>query len=61
MSESPNLLPRRSLKVDFDELALALDDASGEAAYFLDLETGEVVVVTDDIRRAYEKLCASVG
>ena len=42
--------PRRKLKVDIAELAAALDDNSGGVKYYLDLETGEVVLVTDEVR-----------
>ena len=42
--------PRRKLKVDIAELAAALDDNSGGVKYYLDLETGKVVLVTEDVR-----------
>jgi hypothetical protein len=36
---------RRKVRVDLEELRLALEDASYEHKYFLDTETGEVIVV----------------
>lgn len=42
--------PRRKLKVDLDELAAALDHASDSLSYFLDLETGELALVTEEER-----------
>ncbi len=35
--------------VDLDELAFAFDDGSPEHEYFLDLETGEVLLVSDNL------------
>lgn len=43
--------PRRRLRVDMDELESAFDNASHELRYYLDLETGDVVMVTDEARR----------
>jgi hypothetical protein len=40
--------PKRKLKIDLGELAFAFDSGFGETSYYLDLETGNVVVVTDD-------------
>ena len=42
--------PRRKLEVDLEELAAALDDTSGPVKYYLDLEIGEVVLVTEEVR-----------
>jgi hypothetical protein len=44
MSGEPAL---RQVRVDFEELALAFDNASSEQTYFLDTETGELVLVSD--------------
>jgi hypothetical protein len=46
--------PKRKLKTDLGELALAFDSGFGEAHHYLDLETGEVVMVTDDTRLELE-------
>jgi hypothetical protein len=46
----------RKLKVDLDELAYALEDASWETDYYLDLETGQVVMVRDEMRRELESI-----
>ena len=42
-------IPRR-LRVDLSRLEAAFDDTSWERSYYLDLETGKVVTVTDEIR-----------
>ncbi len=47
---------RRKLKVDLPELEFAFEDASGGASYYLDLETGQVVMITGEIRRELEDL-----
>ncbi|MFB0546977.1 MAG: hypothetical protein ACETWB_08705 [Anaerolineae bacterium] len=47
---------RRKLKVDLAELEFAFEDASGGASYYLDLETGQVVMITGEIRRELEDL-----
>ncbi|HLB13278.1 MAG TPA: UPF0158 family protein [Dehalococcoidia bacterium] len=48
---------KRKLKVDMDGLELAFDDRSGEHSHYLDLETGQVVVLfTDEIQRELEKI-----
>lgn len=38
---------RPAVRVDFEELRFALEDASYEHHYFLDIETGEVILVSD--------------
>src|SRR5206468_4109859 len=50
----PRMKPR--LKCDLDDLAFACEDANTEAANYLDLETGEVIRVSDEIRRELERL-----
>ena len=46
----------RELKVNLKDLADAFDNGFDEVAYYLDLDTGEVVMVTDDARRQLEEL-----
>ena len=47
---------KRRLKVDMDGLELAFDDRSGEHSHYLDLETGQVVVLfTDEIRASWRR------
>ncbi len=48
--------PKRKLAVDLSELEYAFEDASWEASRYLDLETGQVITVTGEIRRAIEDL-----
>ena len=40
--------PKRKLTIDLGELVFAFDSGIDEAQYYLDLETGKVVLVTDD-------------
>jgi hypothetical protein len=46
----------RRLKVDLDELRMALDDSSPENHYFFDLEAGKIVLVTDETSGELERL-----
>jgi Uncharacterised protein family (UPF0158) len=39
--------PRRKVRVDLEELRVAMADASYEHRYFLDTETGDVIVVSE--------------
>lgn len=47
--------PKRRLKIDLSELELAFQHNEG-ASYYLDLETGEVTMVTDEDRDIWEEL-----
>lgn len=38
----------RRLTIDFDDMQMALEDRDGEGAWFLDLDTGEVIRLSDD-------------
>ncbi len=40
---------RKLLKVDLDELRSAMEDSSWEHAYYLDLETGEILSMSDHV------------
>ena len=46
----------RRLEVDLSELEAAFDDASWERSYYLDLETGETVMVTDETPQQLEQI-----
>jgi hypothetical protein len=48
--------PRRKLRVDLAELEFAFENASGEIAHYLDLETGQVIAISDEIRRELDAL-----
>ena len=48
--------PRRKLKVDLAELEFAFENGSGEMAHYLDLETGQVIAIADEIRRELDAL-----
>jgi hypothetical protein len=39
--------PRRKVRVDLQELRFAMEDASYEHRYFLDTETGELILVSE--------------
>ncbi len=45
----------RKLEIDWGELELAFDNSSYEMAYYLDLKTGKVPVVTEDDRYNLER------
>jgi Uncharacterised protein family (UPF0158) len=49
---------RRRVRVDFEELRFAMEDASYEHQYFLDTETGEVILVSeyDDDEESTQRL-----
>ena len=46
----------RRLYVDLAQLASAFDNSSYELSFYLDLETGKVEMVTEDMRRELEAL-----
>lgn len=46
----------RKLKIDVDELISAMDDASYEHNYYLDVETGRTLLVTDETRSQLEEI-----
>ncbi|MCI0394910.1 MAG: UPF0158 family protein [Chloroflexi bacterium] len=46
----------RPLSVDWSELEAAFENASWEANYYLDLETGQVLMVMDETRRELETI-----
>ena len=53
--------PKRRLKVDLSELEMALDNYSWEMNYYLDLETGRVILLTEetqpDLERLHDLVC----
>ncbi len=51
---------KRKLKVDMDGLEMAFDNSSYELNYYLDVQTGEVVLVTEETRRAWEDIYAEL-
>lgn len=54
MLGEPTGRPLRPLKVDVEELAFAFENAGFESQYYLDLESGHIVLVTDETRRELE-------
>jgi predicted nucleotidyltransferase len=46
----------KKLPIDFGELGMAFEDASWQMNYYLDLETGQVVWISDEIRSQLEDL-----
>jgi hypothetical protein len=46
----------RQLKVDLADLTFAFENASYEAEQYLDLETGQVILVTGEMRRYLEEI-----
>jgi hypothetical protein len=51
----------RRLKVDLDDLETAFSDNSGELEWFLNLATGQVILVTEDTRRIYREQFEMLG
>ena len=49
MSDANDQPPLRRLKIDLAELKFAFANASWEAEYYLDLETGEVILISSQI------------
>jgi hypothetical protein len=47
---------RRKLAINLYDLDVALDHASWELSFYLDLQTGRVIMVTDEIRRELEAI-----
>jgi len=39
--------PRRKVRLDLEELRFAMEDVSCEHRYFLDTETGEVILISE--------------
>lgn len=46
----------KQLAIDWGDLALAFDSSLGQMSHYLDMETGQVLVVTDEARRAMEQI-----
>lgn len=46
----------KRLKIDLDELEIALENASWEMSYYLDLETGEILMTTEEARWELESI-----
>lgn len=40
--------PKRPLNVSLKDIAEAMDNSSAEARYYLDLETGQIILITED-------------
>lgn len=51
----------RKLKVYLEDLAFAFEHASLEIKHYLDLETGQVVPISDEIRRELEDIYEEIG
>ena len=49
----------RQLKIDLSELEMAFDSGSEMISYYLDLETGEVISVSDEERGLIKRIYAS--
>jgi hypothetical protein len=44
----------RRLNIDFEDLGMAFESASWEASFYLDTETGKVLIVTEETRRMHD-------
>ena len=49
----------RLLKIDLSELELVFDSGSEMISYYLDLETGEIISVSDEERGSLESIYES--
>ena len=49
----------RQLKIDLSQLELAFDNSSEMALYYLDIETGEVISVSNEERSLLESIYES--
>lgn len=47
---------KRKLRIDLSDLQMVFEDNFHEHHYYLDVETGEVVLVSDEIRSALERI-----
>jgi hypothetical protein len=56
MEENETREPGRVLKVDLEDLQMAFDNASYEMSHYLDLETGDVIMETEESRQYAEEL-----
>ena len=61
MPESDTPLARGKLCIDLGDLEEAFDDGSLETAWYLSLETGQVVMVTDEIRAELETILKAIA
>jgi len=52
---------KRSLKIDLEELKFVMESHFDDMRHYLDLETGEIVLVTQDARRASEALLETIA
>jgi hypothetical protein len=51
---------QRKLPIDLEELIIAFDTNLMEANYYLDLETGDVILVSDEARSLAEEIVESI-
>ena len=51
---------KRKVRVDLDELAIALDTDSPELRYYLDLETGEILAIMEEMDWRLEEIYAEI-
>ena len=49
-------MARRRLAIDLDDLQSAFESASDTIRYYLDSETGQIVLTTDDSRMELERI-----
>jgi hypothetical protein len=53
--------PLRELSIDIVDLEAAFQNFSDEIGYYLDIETGNVVLVTDDARRELDAILSEIS
>ena len=61
MPEPDTPLARRKLCIELGDLEEAFDDGSPETAWYLSLETGQVVMISDEIRAELETILKTIA
>jgi len=51
----------RQLAIDLAELAYAIENGTWEMPYFLDLDTGKLIFIIDEVRGQYNALAESLS
>jgi len=58
---APRRRPPRQLAIDLAELAYAVENCTWEMPYFLDLDTGKLIFIIDEVRGQYNALAESLS
>jgi hypothetical protein len=61
MTDPDSPQPMRRLRINLDDLEEAFENTHPGGEYFLDLHTGAVVLVTEDLKYEYRQVNADLG